>query len=176
MIYKIIVRLLIIFLILLNANFSIANEKINYIDVDYIINNSLAGKSIAKKLNKDYQLNIKNLKKKEDDLKIEEKKLIDQKNILDKIEFQKRKNSFREKVKNYSDLRNKNIKELNQKKIKGQALLINELTPLLTEYAKEKSISFIIPKKSIIIGKSELDITKDILKMLDKKVKTIKIN
>ena len=33
-----------------------------------------------------------------------------------------------------------------------------------------------MPKKNIIMGKAELDITNDILKIIDKKVKKININ
>ena len=48
--------------------------------------------------------------------------------------------------------------------------------PILMDYSSEKSISFILPKQSIIIGKSELDITKDIVVILNKKIKSIKLD
>ena len=48
--------------------------------------------------------------------------------------------------------------------------------PILVDYSSDNSISFILPKQSIIIGKSEFDITKNIIEVLDKKIKSIKLN
>ena len=47
------------------------------------------------------------------------------------------------------------------------------LNKILASYASEKSISLIVQKKNILIGKSELDITKDILKIFNDQVKSI---
>jgi Skp family chaperone for outer membrane proteins len=57
----------------------------------------------------------------------------------------------------------------------AQKKLTNTLTPILANYSAQNSISFIIPKKNIIIGKTELDLTNTILKLLDSKVKSIEI-
>ena len=58
---------------------------------------------------------------------------------------------------------------------RAQSNLINLLTPILEIYSKKNSISIIIPKKNIIIAKSELDLTDTILEILDSKVKTLKL-
>ena len=60
--------------------------------------------------------------------------------------------------------------------IKAQSSLLSKLNPILTNYSKENNIHLIIPKKNIIIGRSELDITNAILQILDKKIKTIKVD
>ena len=54
--------------------------------------------------------------------------------------------------------------------------LINFLQPILSEYANNNSISIIFQKKNIVIGKTELDITEDILKILNENHKKIVIN
>ena len=53
--------------------------------------------------------------------------------------------------------------------------LINSLSPIITEYSQKNSISFILSKQNIIIGKNELDLTNNIIKIFDSKVKTIKL-
>ena len=45
-----------------------------------------------------------------------------------------------------------------------------------TKYSKNKSISLIIEKKNVVIGKTDLDVTSDILSLLNKKVKKIEFN
>ena len=46
----------------------------------------------------------------------------------------------------------------------------------MTEYSKKNSISLVITKQSIIIGKTELDVTNDILKLLNKKITKLELN
>ena len=54
--------------------------------------------------------------------------------------------------------------------------LISLIRLILAEYANDNSISIIFQKKNIIIGKTELDITEDILKILNANHKKIAIN
>ena len=82
---------------------------------------------------------------------------------------------FKKKVEDYKLSRNKTINQISKMKNDAQRTLIKSLTPILTDYAKENSISYILPKKNIIIGKKELDITNSILKILNSKIKNIKL-
>ena len=54
--------------------------------------------------------------------------------------------------------------------------ILKELKPILADYSKENSISLVLRKKNIIIGKNELDITDDIIQLLNNKIKEIKLN
>ncbi len=65
---------------------------------------------------------------------------------------------------------------MNKKRTEFQSGLINIIHPILANYASENSISIIFQKRNIIIGKTELDITSDILNILNKKYKKIDIN
>ena len=65
---------------------------------------------------------------------------------------------------------NKNLKE---KKIKFNNLLLEKLNPIISTYVEKNSITMVLPKKMIIIGKKDLDITKQILEALDKSVQKI---
>ena len=166
---------ILILFILLQFNTAYSNEKIFYIDMDFIMNNSLAGKSIMKQMDKKKALNIKNFMKQEETLKKEENKLISQKNVLDKKKFEEQVNAFQNKVSGYKSNRNKIANEFSKKLTNAQKKLTNTLTPILANYSAQNSISFIIPKKNIIIGKTELDLTNTILKLLDSKVKSIEV-
>ena len=50
------------------------------------------------------------------------------------------------------------------------------LEPILAAYAEQNQIAFIIEQKSIVVGKNDFDVTKDIIEELDKKLPSIKIN
>ena len=75
-----------------------SSEKIAYLDVEKIMQDSVAGKSIIAQIKKKRELVISNFKKKEKQIIEKEKKLISQKNILSKEEFEKKLISLRNDI------------------------------------------------------------------------------
>tara|TARA_A100001388_G_C28758312_1_gene496244 strand:- start:321 stop:845 length:525 start_codon:yes stop_codon:yes gene_type:complete len=170
------VRVILSLFILLFSTQSIAEDKILFIDIEYVYINSVAGKKVSefivkerKKIDKDFS----NYKKEIDE---EKTKLMNQKNILSKEEFQKNTLSLQNKV---NDL-NKELTKKNNELIKYQNSakieFSQKLRSIVASYAKENSISMIIKKNNILIGKNELDATKDILVLVDKEIKSLKKN
>jgi len=160
---------------MLYSNIALSNNNIYFIDIDFVMNNSLAGKSIIKELDKINKSSQNEFKKIEKNLIDEEKKIILKKNILSEQEYLKEAELFKKKVDDYNLSRNKKINDISKMKNNSQKKLIETLTPILTEYAQKNSISYIIPKQSIIVGKSELDLTKTIIEILNSKIKKIKL-
>ncbi|MBC8302706.1 MAG: OmpH family outer membrane protein [Pelagibacterales bacterium] len=137
---------------------------------------SAAGKSITVQLEKLHKNNITTFKQKEEELKNKETSIVSQKNVLTKEEFEKKINSLRKEANEYRIKRRDLINSLTKKRVEAQNKLIKTINPILADYSKKNSISMIIQKKNIIIGKSELEITDDILEILDKSLKTIDLN
>tara|TARA_B100000963_G_scaffold307075_1_gene281987 strand:- start:3490 stop:4008 length:519 start_codon:yes stop_codon:yes gene_type:complete len=153
-----------------------SGEKIVYLDVEKIMQESTAGKSIISQIKKKRDTSISKFKKKEKDIVDKEKKLISQKNVLSKEEFESKFKELRNDISNYQKERNKTSNEITKSRIKASTKLINKLTPILEEYSKKNSIRIIVQKKNIVMGKKEDDITKDILEIVNQKVKTIKLD
>ena len=65
--------------------------------------------------------------------------------------------------------------DFTRKRNEAQSLLTKKLTPIISSYAQENSISYILTKQSIIIAKTELDLTNKIISILNDKLKTIEI-
>ena len=99
-----IVRLLVISIFLLFPKISYS-ENIAYIDIDFIMNNSLAGKSITSRLEKSYKIKNDNFNKIEKELKNKEKNLISQKNILNEEEYKKKVNNLVSEINKYKESR-----------------------------------------------------------------------
>tara|TARA_B110001452_G_scaffold207742_1_gene177949 strand:+ start:629 stop:1162 length:534 start_codon:yes stop_codon:yes gene_type:complete len=163
------------FFIFFCSNIVVSDNNIYYVDIDYLLNNSLAGKSIIIGLNKKTEFNKKNFEENEKSLKKEETSIILKKNILSENEYLKEVQLFKKKVEDYKLSRNKTINQISKIKNDAQRTLIQSLTPILKDYAKKNSISYIIPRTNIIIGKKELDITNSILEILNSKIKDIKL-
>jgi len=168
-------------LILLISIFSfICNQKsfaedliIVFVDMDKIIATSNAGKKIQNSMDKFAKKENQKLDSIESNLKKKEQEILKQKNIISKEELDKKVKSFQTEL---SKLRKEKI-EFNRSIIKRNQestnKIVNEINKILTEYASNNSVSLIIQKKNIIIGKTELDITPQILKEFNSKVKSI---
>ena len=170
---KIKVLLLIIFFIFF-SKVSISQEnKTVYLDLNMIMANSNAGKSINSQLEDNHKKNIANFKKLEEALKNEEAKIISQKTVISKEDFEKKIMNLRDKANKYRKERNDSINNLNNPRLDATQKMITLIRPILSEYSDNNSISLIIQKRNIIIGKTSLDITDDILKIIDEKIEKI---
>ena len=128
-------------------------------------------------MNKTYNFPFgEKLKKVEEDLKSKEKKLVSQKNIIVEDEYKIKAKSLMKEIKNYKESRKKFLNDFNAQKIESTKLLLSKINPILADYSKDNSIDIIFQKKNIVIGKKSLDITEDIISILNTKVKKIEIN
>ena len=168
--------LLLIFFIFF-SKISLSHEKtIVYIDLNKIMNNSIAGKSITSQLENNHKKNILKFKNIEEELKKEEAEIISQKNVITKEEFEKKIIDLRDKANKFRKERNDNINNLNNQRLEATSKMITLVRPILSEFSDKNSISLIIDKKNIIIGKTLLDITDDILKIVDEKIGKIQLD
>ena len=170
-------KILIVNILLIFFTSSYAEEfKIVYLNVDKIMKDSVAGKSIKKKLEKLYNKDLEKFKKEDENLKKKEKKIIAQKNVLSQEDFQKELSNLRQEIINFQREQVKSRDNINKLRIKATAKLISKLSPILEEYAEKNSISLILQKKNIVMGKKEIDITENILSIANKEIKDIDIN
>tara|TARA_Y100000813_G_scaffold55899_1_gene39255 strand:- start:1513 stop:2034 length:522 start_codon:yes stop_codon:yes gene_type:complete len=169
---------LLIFIIFFFFNsYSLSEEnKIVYIDMDLLISKSLAGKSINNQIKSQNKNNLEKFKKIESDIKNEDEDISNKKNILSDDEYKKLVSQLNKKIKNYRVMVSENVDKNNKLKISATKKLIKKLNPILSDYSEKNSISIILQKRDIIIGKNSLNITDDIIKILDENVKEIKIN
>ena len=150
-----------------------ADEKFVYLDINYLLSKSEAGIYLTNELQKINNKNIEEFKKIENSIKTENEKLLNQKNILKEDEFKNKSNKLREKYKSYQQLKATKNNELKILRDNSGNKLLKIINEILTEYSTKNKISLVVDKKNIIIGKTELDITKNILDLLNKKVKKI---
>ena len=82
---------------------------------------------------------------------------------------------MRSEIDVYGKERNLTIKRINKLKIENTQKLLQQVNKVLVKYSEENSISIILQKKYIITGKSNLDVSDDILNLVNKNVKKFKI-
>ena len=147
---------------------NVLSNQISVVDITFLLKNSNKGKIIQKEIDNLNSKNLKLYKKKKEKLEIKEKKIASKKNILSEQDFNKEVLNFRKDVANYENERRKSAQEITNIKVTKIAKLLGEINKILVDYSTKNSISTIIDKKNVIITKQENDITKEILKILDK--------
>ncbi len=157
--------LLIIIVIFLPIN--CFSQEIAIVDIDYLFNNSKEGKKIQNNFDKLEKNKLDSFKKKEIFLKEKEKKILAKKNILSPKDFESEIIKFQTEVKKYNDEKKKDINSFKDKKNKEYLRLYEKINLILVDYSKENNLSTVIDKKYIVITKSEFDITKKILELLN---------
>ena len=151
-------------------------SEIRYVDFKYVLNESKAGKEAQSYLKKKLENGIKDLKKKEKSIQDEEKKIIQQKKLISPEEYKKQVTKLREKVSSLQIERNTLLDSVAKQRSKARTELLKNLNPIIKDYMKEKTIRLVLDKKSILLADEKLNITKEITDLLNKKLKSIKLN
>ena len=167
----IILKVLFLFIFLFSS--VSAEQKIAFLDIQKILSKSKSGNFLDTSLKKLQDDKLIEFKSKKENLQNDEKKLIAKKNILEESKFEEQIKDLKTKIINFNNERKIFTAELNKKKINGTNQILKTLDPILNDYASKNSISLILQKKNILLGENSIDITDDILKLLDNKIKKI---
>lgn len=152
-----------------------AEQKIVFVDMDKLLSVSKPGSSIFNQLKDINQKNLNFLKEEEKRFKEIEKKLIAQKNIISEADFQNKIKELKSEVNSYNQNRSNMIEKFNKLKVDNTNKLLKLINPILTKFSNDNEISIILQKKNLIIGKTELDITDEVIKIINSEIKDFKI-
>ena len=160
---------LLFFFIFINP--SISDEKIAFVDIDYIIQNSNVGKKMISNINKLDKKNIDNLIKKNETLKDLEIAIKNKKNIISEEAFNNEVISFRKKAQEFEKEKNQIVNDFNNYKKKEFQKIFKEITPIISNYIEENSVTLLFDSKNIFMGAKEVNLTEDILKKINMEIK-----
>ena len=146
-------------------------EKVVYLDVNFIINKSKPAISIIKRIEKIKDEETKQLKLTSDKLQKKNDELVKTKNLLSDEELKNKVSKLREEIKLFEKKKVKTINDLNDKKKKELNEFLKLINPLIKDYMDKNSIDIVIDKKNIFIAKTDKDITKDILEIINREIK-----
>ena len=170
---KLFSSILVIFLFFTHQVFS--EQKIAFIDMDKVISTSKSGSSILKQLTDLNKKNLKFLKDEEKKFQEKETKLISQKNIISETDFKDKIIKLEFEIKNYKKDRNKMLADFNKLKIDNTNNLLKLINQILVKFSNDKEIAIILQKKDLVVAKTQLDITNEVIKIINSEVKEFKI-
>ena len=140
-------------------------------NIEFLLENSDLGKSISQNLIKMESEKNKFLKTEEEKLIILENEIKKIKNVISEDELNKKISIFKNSVNSYNKEKKKILNELQDKKNLELINFFDKISPILQEYMDQNSISLLFEKKNIFIGKSNIDITNDVLSIINKELK-----
>tara|TARA_B110000037_G_scaffold158020_1_gene178293 strand:- start:106 stop:624 length:519 start_codon:yes stop_codon:yes gene_type:complete len=164
-----------IIILLYFTNNTYAEQKIAFIDMNKVISTSKAGSSILKQLNNLNNKNLEFLKKEEKKFKEKETKLISQKNIISEDDFKTKVDDLKIEIKSYKKNRNEKITNFNKLKVDNTNKLLKLINPILVKFSNENNISIILQKKNLVIGNIQVDVTDEIIEIINTDIKEFKI-
>ena len=171
---KLIYKLIILSTLFFSYSLSV-NAETYFLDFKYILNESDAGKKANKFLKDELDKNLKNLKNKETQLQKEEKEIIQKKKVLSPDEYKKQITNLRKKVLSLQKERNTSLESISKKRNSARNELLAALNPIVKNYMSEKNIKIVLDKKSILLADEKLDITKDIISLLNKQINSLNL-
>ena len=156
---------------LFTTTISFSNEKIIFINLDYVLNNSLRGKLIFNELNEIKEENIKNLEIDKKSLENQENNIKSKKDIISKEELDKNIKLFKMNLKKFNDKKQSMEKELNKLQNKKMNEFINQINVILEKYMNDQSVDIMFNSNNILIGKKSINKMQEILKLVNEKIK-----
>ena len=147
-----------------------ASNKIVFVDIDYLINNSTFGKKIIKKIETEDKKNVEILRSREISLKKVEDEIKKKKNIISDQELQKEINLLKKNIKEFKSEKNTLVKNFTQFKNDQLNTVLLEFNKIIKDYMAKNSIDIVFDKKNIYIGKSSNDITQNILEEIENRL------
>ena len=151
------------------------SETTRFLDFKFILNQSDAGKKAQDFLKNKLEKGLNSIKKKEEKIVEEEKKIIQQKKIISPEDYKKKVSELRSKVSLLQKERSNLLQSVASQRSNAKNILLKNLNPIIKDYMQEKQIRIVLDKKSLLLADDSLNITNDIMILLNKKLKTISL-
>jgi outer membrane protein len=162
-------------IILLSINNLKAEDKVAYLDIDFILTNTIAGKLLLENLKKQEEIKINKFKIDDEKFRNNEKKILAKKNLVSAEEIKKEMNELQIEYQKYNNDKKKEIDSLKKKRNTNIINFINSINPIIEKYMTDNSIYILMDKKNIFIAKNDYDITQKLIKLIDNQIKTFEI-
>ena len=147
------------------------SNNLAFVNIEYLFENSNLGKSVSQNLKKMNSEKNEFLKAEEEKLVTLENEIKKIKNVISEEELNKKISILKNNVNSYNKEKKKILNELQNKKNLELINFFDKINPILQDYMDQKSISLLFEKKNIFIGKSNIDITNDVLLIINKELK-----
>lgn len=150
--------------------------KIAVVDLQYLVSNSKAGKSIRSQLDKQRNSYSSQIEREEANLRKAEKDLMAQQSKLSKEAFMKKGKEFQDKVR----VAQKSVQDRRVSFDKAYTASLEKLrehiVKIVADMSGKQKIALVLNRQEVVLVDAKMDITKDVLAALDSKVSSIPVS
>ena len=162
------------------STFSIAenypNTSIGVLDLNMILLDAKAAKNAAEEIDKIAQDIENELKVSDENMLKEQNKLIEAQSIMAPEAFEEKRKEYEEKIQNYNIERQKKLLSIEKLVEDSRIIILDNLKPILEEISEKKGITIILEKGTVLLNADTMDITKEVIKALNKKLPKIEVS
>ena len=149
---------------------SYAQTAIAVVDVDRILQDAKAAKSLQKKRNKAREEFLSELSQKEQELREKSKVLFEKRKELSEEDFVKERQKYEAELLDVRKLTQEKKRAFEEASTMSLLELRDTLTEVVQGIAKEEGYDLVISSRDVIVGENALNITNEALKRLNDKV------
>jgi len=144
-----------------------AGDNVVIVDIKKIVNESVAAKKIATKIEKKRKKFQEEVSEEEEKLHEEEQELAKQRNVLAKEVFQERAAEFKKKLVAAQRMVQSRRSQLENAYVKALEIVKDNTLEIIEEMAEDRNFNVAIPKSQLLYADKNLDISEEVLKKLN---------
>lgn len=153
-----------------------SNGKIAVVDLQFILMSSKAGKSINSQLESKRNEYRKQIEKREAAMNKEAKDLSAQQGKISKEEFMKKYGALNDKAKAGQHEVFERTKAFEQAYLESTKKLHEHIFKIVQDLAIKNDIALVLNRQGVVLVDARMDLTKEVMAALDKKVSSIPVN
>ena len=170
----------IVLFLIITTNSSFAdnypNTSIGVLDLNKVLLDAKAAKNAAEEIDKIAKEIENELVNSDEKMINEQNKLIEAQTIMAPEAFELKRKEYEEKVQNYNIERQNKLISVDRLVESSRNEILDNLKPILEEISSTKGITVILEKGTILLNAETMDITEEVIKILNKQLPKIEVS
>ena len=167
------------FLFCFSAPWAFAQQKpllVAIVDMQVILQQSEAAKSIQKQLESQRKSFQAEISKQEDELRNAEQELRRQRSIVPQQQFDQQRQQFEQRVAEVQRRTQERKRTLDQALNDSLEVLRKNVMEVVAQVAQEQQLTLVLARQQVIMAEKSLDITDDVMQRLNQKLKSVAVS
>jgi Skp family chaperone for outer membrane proteins len=158
------------------ANENYPNTSIAIVDLNLILSESKAAKDATKQFEIIQKNTEEEIIKSDKEMLEERNKLVEQQSVIAPEAFELKAKDYEKKLQNYQSEKQNKLRSLEGVLQKARNDILENVKPILEKLSKELGVTVILEKNSVLLSATNMDITDDVIKKLNKELPKIKVS
>ena len=152
------------------------NTSIGVLDLNRVLLDAKAAKKAAEEIDKIAQNIESEMIISDENMIKEQNKLVEAQSIMAPEAFELKRKEYEEKVQNYNIERQQKLMSVERLIEKSRNEVLDKLKPILEEMSEKKGITVILEKGTVLLNAETMDITEEVIKILNKDLPKIEVS